>query len=136
MTLATNGLKAFPRARYEQVALLVALFGGARLDDELRAIKPGGKKFTGLFEQALANYRNDPRAFFLYAITEDGVDQVEDTVKLVADNGNRLHFSYYSKYDTRDPLKSKTRSGCSTRRYGPGSRTPTWSRVTPAIWRR
>ena len=105
VTLATNGLKKFPQRGFEQVALLVALFGGARLDDELRAIRPSGKRFTGLFAEALENYRNDPRAFFLFAITEDGIDQIEDTVKRIGDNGNRLNFSFYSKYDSRDPLR-------------------------------
>ena len=105
VTLATNGLKKFPTQCFEQVTLLVALFGGSRLDDELRAIKPGGKRFKGLFDQALKNYYQDPRAFFLFAITEDGIDQIEEAVKRIGDNGSRLHFSFYSKYDSNDPLR-------------------------------
>ena len=105
VTLATNGLRKFPTQCFEQVTLLVALFGGSRLDDELRAIKPGGKRFKGLFDQALKNYYQDPRAFFLFAITEDGIDQIEEAVKRIGDNGSRLHFSFYSKYDSDDPLR-------------------------------
>ncbi len=105
VTVATNGLKRFPRYGFENVGLLVALFGGRTLDDELRAIKPGGRRFTGLFDTSLNNYRNDPRAFYLYAITEDGIDQIDETVKRIGDNGNRLNFSFYSKYDTGDPLR-------------------------------
>ena len=85
--------------------MLVALFGGFRLDDELRAIRPGGRRFTGLLDASLENYRNDPRAFYLFAITEDGVDQIEETVKRIGANGNRLNFSFYSKYDSDDPLR-------------------------------
>ena len=110
VTVATNGLKKFPLQGFENVALLVALFGGRGLDDELRAIKPGGRRFTGLFDKSLENYRNDPRAFYLYAITEDGIDQIAEAVKRVEDNGNRLNFSFYSKYDSQDPLKVKNGS--------------------------
>ena len=105
VTVATNGLKKLPTQGFEQVALLVALFGGSRLDDELRAIRPGGRRFTGLLRESLRNYRHDPRAFYLFAITEDGIDQIEETVKRIGDNGNRLHFSFYSKYHGDDPLK-------------------------------
>ena len=105
VTVATNGLRKLPAQGFEQVTLLVAMFGGTRLDDELRAIKPNGKRFKGLFGEALRNYHCDPRAFFLFAITEDGIDQIEDAVKRIGDNGNRLHFSFYSKYDSIDPLR-------------------------------
>ncbi len=105
VTVATNGLKKVPLEGFENVALLVALFGGGKLDDELRAIKPGGRRFTGLFDTSLENYRNDPRAFFIYAITEDGIGQIDETVKRIGDNGNRLNFSFYSKYHTGDPLR-------------------------------
>ena len=53
VTVATNGLRKLPVQGFEQVTLLVALFGGARLDDELRAIKPSGKRFDNLFGEAL-----------------------------------------------------------------------------------
>lgn len=105
VTVATNGLKKLPTQGFEQVALLVALFGGSRLDDELRAVRPGGRRFTGLLRESLRNYRQDPRAFYLFAITEDGIDQIEEAVERIRDNGNRLHFSFYSKYDGDDPLR-------------------------------
>ena len=105
VTIGTNGLKRLPVAGFERVAVGIALFGGARLDDELRAIRPGGKRFAGLFETSLQNYRDDPRAFYLYAVTEDGADQIEETVKRIEDNGNRLNFGFYSKYGDRDPLR-------------------------------
>lgn len=105
VSVATNGLRKLPTQGFEQVTLLVALFGGSRLDDELRAIKPGGRRFTGLLDESLKNYKQDPRAFFLFAITEDGIDQIEEAVKRIGDNGNRLHFSFYSKYDSNDPLR-------------------------------
>src|SRR6266850_7328870 len=47
VTISTNGLRALPRARFERVSVGITLFGGGHLDDELRAIKPSGRTFTG-----------------------------------------------------------------------------------------
>ena len=105
VTVGTNGLRKLPFDGFERVALLVAVFGGRNLDDELRAIRPGGKRFSGLFDEVLRNYRNDPRATFIFALTEDGLDQMEDAVKRISDNGNRLHFSFYSRYGEEDPVR-------------------------------
>ncbi|HEU4733821.1 MAG TPA: radical SAM protein [Kofleriaceae bacterium] len=105
VTISTNGLRPLPRAGFEKVAVQISLFGGGPLDDELRAIKPGGKRFTGLFDQALRNYEGDPRACFVYAITEDGIGHIADTVRRIHDNGNRVSFNFYSKYNHDEPLR-------------------------------
>src|SRR5437773_9111323 len=55
VTLSTNGLRPLPRAGFERVSIGITLFGGGDLDDELRAIMPGGRTFTGLFVTALRN---------------------------------------------------------------------------------
>jgi MoaA/NifB/PqqE/SkfB family radical SAM enzyme len=104
VTISTNGLAKMPYEGFENVAVLISLFGGGELDDELRAIKPNKSTFTGLFDKALENYKNDPRACFIFAITEDGIGYIEDTVKKIQDNGNRVTFNFYSKYDTDQPL--------------------------------
>jgi hypothetical protein len=105
VTISTNGLKKMPREGFEKVAVQISLFGGGKLDDELRAIKPGNVRFTGLFEQALRNYEGDPRACFVYAITEDGIDYIVDTVRRIHENGNRVSFNFYSKYNQAEPLR-------------------------------
>ena len=106
LAISTNGLIKLPfSAPFTNATVFISLFGGGPLDDDLRAIKPNGKAFTGLFDSALANYRNDPRATFVYAVTEDGIEYIEDTVKKIRDNGNRLTFNFYSKYDSNHPLK-------------------------------
>lgn len=104
VTISTNGLKPLPFAGFERFAVQISLFGGGPLDDQLRAIKPGGVRFSGLFDQALLNYRGDPRACFVYAITEDGLPYIENTVRRIRDNGNRVSFNFYSKYGSDDPL--------------------------------
>lgn len=98
VTISSNGLRALPREGFERVAVALSLFGGGPLDDELRAVRPSGRAFTGLFDTVLANYRNDPRAHFIYAVTPDGPEHIEPTVRRIRDNGNRVTFNYYSPY--------------------------------------
>src|SRR3989442_3783630 len=79
--ISTNGFRPLPRDGFERVSVAITLFGGGPLDDELRAIKPNGRTFTGLFDTALGHYRDDPRAMFVYAITSRGVEHIEPTVR-------------------------------------------------------
>jgi MoaA/NifB/PqqE/SkfB family radical SAM enzyme len=104
VTISSNGLKALPRDGFENVNVAITLFGGGSLDDDLRAIKPNGRSFTGLLDTALENYRNDDRVIFIYAITPEGLEHIEDTVRRIRDNGNQVTFNYYSSYGTEDPL--------------------------------
>src|SRR5438309_4324385 len=106
VTISTNGLHPLPRDGFERVSVAITLFGGGPLDDQLRAIKPNGGTFTGLFDTALGHYRDDPRALFVYAITSRGVEHIEPTVRRIRDNGNRVIFNYYSEYHTDDPLRA------------------------------
>lgn len=103
LTVSSNGLEKIPFKGFEDVAIGLTLFGGGPLDDELRAIKPSGRRFSGLFDKALENYKDDKRAVFVYAITEDGIQYIEDTVRKIYLNGNLVNFNFYSKYGTNDP---------------------------------
>ena len=109
--VVTNGIRRLSRDDFPNTALLISLFGGGDLDDELRAIKPNGTRFSGLFDTALTNYHNDPRATWLYAITEDGVDRMADTVQKIHDNGNRVTFNFYSRYGQDDALSKSREDG-------------------------
>ena len=103
VTVSSNGLRALPRDGFENVAIGLTLFGGGPLDDQLRAIKPNGRRFDGLFDRVLENYRGDPRAAFVYALTEDGLPYVEETVRRIHENGNLVTFNFYSRYGAADP---------------------------------
>ena len=103
VTVSSNGLKALPREGFENVAIGLTLFGGGPLDDKLRAIKVNGSRFDGLFDKVLENYRNDPRAAFVYALTEDGIEYIDETVRRIQENGNSVTFNFYSRYGTTDP---------------------------------
>jgi organic radical activating enzyme len=109
VTISTNGLKKLPVEGFEDVAVGVSVWGGGPLDDELRAIKPGGRRFEGLFETALDNYRDDRRAFFVYAVTEGGIAHVEPTVRRLRDNGNVAVFNFYSDYSLAEPIADSPR---------------------------
>jgi|SRR5262245_42919926 len=105
VTISTNGLRPLPRSGFEHVGIGITLFGGGALDDQLRAITPAGRTFSGLFERALRNYRNDPRAIFNYAVAGSGVEHIKETVRRIHDNGNRVTFNLYSEYGTDTPLR-------------------------------
>ena len=105
VTISSNGLQRLPVEGFENVGVALSLFGGGPVDDELRAIKPGGRRFTGLFDRVLANYRGDRRAHFVYALSESAIEHIDQTVGRIADNGNTLTFNFYSAYDQADPLR-------------------------------
>jgi hypothetical protein len=109
VSISTNGLKKLPVEGFENVGIGVSVFGGGPMDDELRAIKPGGKRFDGLFETALDNYRDDRRALFVYAVSESGIAHIEPTVRKIRDNGNQLIFNFYSDYGLAEPLANSPR---------------------------
>lgn len=105
VTISTNGLKPLPNAPpFDNVGMLISLFGGGPLDDQIRAITPSGRRFSGLFDTALANYRDDPRATFVFAVTDNSLPHIEDTVERIYRNGNRVTFNFYSRYDDANPL--------------------------------
>lgn len=100
VTVSTNGLRPLPRSGFERVSIGITLFGGGDVDDQLRAITPGGRQFFGLFDTVLRNYRNDRRAIFNYAVTTSAVKHIDKTVSRIRDNGNLVTFNLYSHYGT------------------------------------
>lgn len=105
ITVSTNGLRPLPKEGFEGIGIPISLFGGGPLDDDLRAHRPNGSKFTGLFEKALGWYRDDPRVTFVYALSEEGLPYIESTVRAIADNGNQVTFNFYSAHGSDHPLR-------------------------------
>lgn len=107
VTISTNGLKQLPYEGFENVTVAVSLFGGGPCDDELRGIRPDGRRIVGLFDKVLSNYANDKRVVFIYAVSEIGIEYIEETVKKIYQNGNKVSFNYYSQYgENGGPEKS------------------------------
>ncbi|MCP5056995.1 MAG: radical SAM protein [bacterium] len=104
VTVSSNGLQALPKEGFEDVNVALTLFGGGPLDDQIRGHHPNGSRLEGLFETALANYRGDDRAIFIFALSDDSAQHIESTVRRIEDNGNQVTFNYYSDYGSDDPL--------------------------------
>lgn len=105
VTVSSNGLRPLPRSGFEQVAVALTLFGGEGRDDALRAIKPNGDRFTGLFDRVLTNYYADDRATFVFAVDPGAPEAIGPTVRRIRENGNLVTFNYYSSYGAKDPLR-------------------------------
>jgi organic radical activating enzyme len=105
VTISSNGLRPLPREGFERVAVALTLFGGQGRDDVLRAIRPNGERFAGLFDTVLHNYRDDDRATFVFAIDPEAPEAIEPTIRRIRDNGNVATFNYYSAYGSDDPLR-------------------------------
>lgn len=105
ITISSNGLRPLPKTGFENVAVAISLFGGGPLDDDLRAIRPNGSTFKGLFQKALQHYKDDPRVIFVFALSESGLDYVAPTVRAIQDNGNQVTFNFYSAHGTARALR-------------------------------
>ena len=91
MNVATNGLITIPYAGFENMPLGIAVWGDHQTDANLRG---DGKQ--DYFAAALANYRNDPRAFWYYTVAPGCADEIESVVRQCIENGNRVLINYYS----------------------------------------
>jgi organic radical activating enzyme len=103
VTISSNGLRPLPSEGFEKVAVALTLFGGGALDDELRGWRPSGERVNDLLKIVLENYKDDPRACFVFALAPGAHDEIEPTVRRIRDNGNIVSFNYYSSYGASDP---------------------------------
>ncbi len=90
INVATNGLRRIPYGGFERLPIGVSVWGDRATDRELRG---GGRR--DVFEQALANYRGDRRAFFYYTVGAGHAAQIESVVERCVENGNPVLFNYY-----------------------------------------
>jgi MoaA/NifB/PqqE/SkfB family radical SAM enzyme len=91
LNVATNGLERIPLEGFEQMPIGVAVWGDHHTDSDMRI---SGKR--DLFQIALDNYKNDPRAFFYYTVAPGNSEEIERVVDECVSNGNRVLFNYYS----------------------------------------
>jgi hypothetical protein len=90
VSIASNGLRAIPREGLEDMPIGISVWGDTAVDRDLRG---GGK--IDVFERALRNYRDDPRAFWYYTVTAGGAPEVERVVERCVANGNAVLFNFY-----------------------------------------
>lgn len=91
MNVATNGLVRIPYEGLEDMPLGIAIWGDRETDSRLRS---DGRR--DLFEVALRNYHDDPRAFFYYTVAPGHAHEIESVVEQCVQNGNHVLFNYYS----------------------------------------
>jgi organic radical activating enzyme len=102
ITISTNGEIPLSRIDFPDTTIALTLFCGYQSDDSYRAVRSTGKRFSGLFSKVLKNYYDDPRAGFVYAVTYRTINEIEETVKRIRDNGQRVLFNFYRDFSNHE----------------------------------
>ena len=90
-SVATNGIRKIPYEGFENLPIGISVWGNHDTDKTLR----GGDKIN-IFQKALNNYKDDPRAFWYYTVGPGYAHEVEGVVEQCIANGNNVLFNYYS----------------------------------------
>ncbi|MFP3981581.1 MAG: radical SAM protein [Desulfobacterales bacterium] len=85
--IATNGIKRIDRAVDYQIH--ISVWGNDETSHRLRGAKH-------MLERQIDNYRDDPRAVFVYTFTPGNIDEVHEVAELLAQNNCRLTFNMFS----------------------------------------
>ncbi len=91
LSVATNGIRKIPYKGLEHLPIGVAVWGNPETDKQLR-----GNGKIDVFSKALANYKDDPRAFWYYTVAPGHSYEIAGVVERCVANGNRVLFNYYS----------------------------------------
>lgn len=84
--IAANGTLKIPKDIPYRIA--VSVWGAPDISEKLR----GG----GTFWKALRNYKNDPRAMFVYTVNSQNIDQIREVAQIMQSEGVKLTFNMYS----------------------------------------
>ena len=85
--IASNGLKFIPeRVGYR---IHISVWGNDRTSHAVR-------KADHLLEKQIKNYKDDPRAVFVYTFTSSNIDEIRDVAPILAENGCRFTFNMFS----------------------------------------
>jgi len=85
--IATNGLKPIPREIDYRIH--ISVWGNDQTSQVLR-------KAPDMLVRQMANYKDDPRAVFVYTFTPKNIDEVRDVTRILADNGQQITFNMFS----------------------------------------
>ncbi len=85
--IASNGLK--PIQREIDYRIHISVWGN---DQTSRAIR----KADDMLVRQMANYKDDPRAVFVYTFTPVNIDQAREVTELLAKNGQQITFNMFS----------------------------------------
>lgn len=92
-TVFTNGLKKIdPDIRYR---IHISVWGDGTGDPKYRRLA-SGKEGPYCLPLQLQNYRNDDRVVFVYTFNNENIDQVDEVLPLVRDEGHQITFNVFS----------------------------------------
>jgi len=100
--IASNGLKAIPREIDYRVHLSV--WGNDQTSQTVR-------KAPDMLVRQMANYKDDPRAVFVYTFTPQNIDEAREVTDILAENSHNVTFNMFSApvgYDGRLRHTAKT----------------------------
>tara|TARA_B100000315_G_scaffold257779_2_gene307753 strand:- start:418 stop:1410 length:993 start_codon:yes stop_codon:yes gene_type:complete len=85
---ATNGQIKLSVKKFPNLTISVSLWGNEEIEEELR-----GKK---TFSTSLNNYQGDKRVYFLYTITPNNLDVIENVTQTIRDAGLKIHYQMFT----------------------------------------
>jgi organic radical activating enzyme len=85
--IATNGIR--PIDRDIGYKIHISAWGNDQTSLQVRGAKD-------MLVQQMANYRDDPRAIFVYTFTPVNIEQAREVTRLLADNGQQITFNMFS----------------------------------------
>jgi MoaA/NifB/PqqE/SkfB family radical SAM enzyme len=86
-SIATNGFKKIPESVGYKIH--ISVWGNDKTSLRIRKAK-------NLLKKQIENYKNDPRAVFVYTFTRENIDEVNDVAKELVAHGCKLTFNVFS----------------------------------------
>ncbi len=86
-SIATNGYRLIPES--VDYRIHISVWGN---DETSRRVRNA----NNLLKKQIENYRGDPRAVFVYTFTSENIDEIDDVMKELADNGCEATFNMFS----------------------------------------
>ena len=85
--IATNGIRLIPETVGYKIH--ISVWGNDATSQKIRGA-------SNMLQQQIDNYRDDPRAVFVYTFTPQNISQAEPVTRLLADAGCRITFNLFS----------------------------------------
>lgn len=85
--IATNGLKPIPREIDYRIH--ISAWGNDTTSEAIR-------KAPNMLTRQMANYKDDPRAVFVYTFTPENIAEAHEVTRLLADNNQQITFNMFS----------------------------------------
>jgi hypothetical protein len=86
----TNGIRPIPYEGFENMPIVVSVWGDHETDTRLR-----GNGKLDVFARGLKNYEGDRRAVWYYTTTPGNAHEIESVVEQCVTNGNYVMFNFY-----------------------------------------